>query len=223
MAGNLYFQSAYSSGTFISQLGSGTYDHIGFFGTNNNQAIDVNNFQDSTYITKSDGTIYPIESGGRLLNVKWKSSTTCDVSGWTDINISDINVFDAQNLSLAPDFVNRPSGTIMMRYASSGATDVYTYNAKLYAYDATGDQTDTAPDVRVMGFEINASGLWYTGQSGIWINMESNASPLNFVDHSAANNYLATSEHIWVAAISVRADAVGVLDDWNLAFTFQYA
>jgi len=132
-------------------------------------------------------------------------------------------VFSANNLDIAPDFDHRPSGTIMIRYCSDAGANVNTYNAVLYAYDATGSQTDAAPDVTVMGFEINASGAWYSGQSGVWVNMEASSSPLHFVDHSSANNYLAVPEHIWVACISVRADAVGILDDFNFIFSFQYA
>lgn len=222
MAGELFFHNAHASGTIISQLGSGTYDHLGFFGADYNTAIDVNSYQDSTYIVNSAGT--PLGGdAGILMNVKYKSSTTCDVSGWTDVSIDALNVFDVDNLSTSPDFAHRPSGTLMIRYCASGVSTVNTYQAKLYAYDATGSATDPAPDVTVMGFEINASGLWYSGQSGVWVAMEGSANPLHFVDHSATNNYEAASEHIWVAAITVRADSVGILDDWNLAFTFQYA
>jgi hypothetical protein len=225
MAGTITFHNAFASGTQISQLGSGTYDHIGFFGPNGTaSAVEVESYQDTTFIVEPDGTEMAAASGvSKLMNCKWISSSGVQVSGQPGVNIANLNVFDSGNLSTYPDFVNRPSGTLLIRYQASGTTKVRTYQAKLYAYDATGLQTQAPPDVVVLMFEINASGLAYAAQSGAWATAHTTNTPLFFADHSSTNGYEPKNAHFWVAGISVRPTAIGVLDDWNLAFQVSYA
>lgn len=222
--GTVIFHNARASGVIVSQLGSGVFDHIGFFGPFDTVSyVQKDNFQDTTWIIDSAGNPMPGAHSGKMTNCKYIDSDIVKVSGFPNAYINQVNVFNPAALTTYPDFPHQTSGTLLIEYVASGVSEVHTYNAKIYAYDATGAITDLPPDVTVMGFEINASGQWYTGQSGVWVAMNAQGSPLYFVDHRASNGWDAEHKHIWVAAISVKPDAVGILNDFNLAFQFQYA
>lgn len=223
--GTVEFRSARASGIFIHQLGSGTADHLGFFGAAGvNQSLTVNEYNDTTFITDELGNVptYLGEASGELRNCKYIDGSTVEVSG-AQITITNLNVFHVDNLDTAPHFINSVSGTLLIRYLASGVSEVHTYNARLWAYDRdAGDHVSAPTDVAVLGFEINASGEWYnTAQSGVWNSMDGYTSSLYFADHSPRNGYLAAHEHIWVAGITVRPEAVGALD-FGLGFTVQY-
>ena len=235
--GKIEFINARSSGIQIAQLGSGTFDHMGFFGPNgSSSAVEVGQYQDTTVIVDDVGVALTDHLGGTLdfggsgymTNNKNVGGSTVQISGlpegpMTEL-IADVNIFEVANLTQEPFFDRIPSGTLLIKYQSSGVSTVNTFNAKIYAYDATGLITDPAPDVTVVGFEINASGLWKnTAHSGVWTAMAGRNSALEFVNHSSANGYIPRQVHLWVASISARADSVGVLDDFNFAFQLQFA
>ncbi len=225
--GRLIFHSARASGVIVSQLGSGNFDHLGFFGPNNsNSAVEVGSYQDTTWIVNNLGV--PDAGGsGKLTNCKYIDQNTVQISGLPNgpyiKPINQVNKFIASALNTNPNFPQQSSGTLLIEYQASGSAKVNMYNAKLYAYDATGAVTDPPPDITILGFEINASGQWYTGQSGVWVTMHGQGNPLYFVNHSAANGWRPEHKHIWVAAISCKPTAVGIIDDWSLAFQCQYA
>ena len=226
--GRIIFHNARASGTLISQLGSGTYDHIGFFGANDTaSAVEVGAYQDTTWIVNSAGSKAAGETG-KLTNCKYINGTTVRISGLPkgpyNKTIAQVNVFKKAALGTYPSFPNQSSGTILIEYQASGSSKVSTYNAKLYAYDATGLTTDVAPDITIVGFEINASGVAYSvGTSGVWVALAGASNPLYFLNHATANKYVPQHKHIWVAALSVKPNSIGILDDWNLAFQVQYA
>jgi len=229
--GRIYYQNARVSGIVFSQLGSGLTDHIGFFGpTGAASAVQVGSFQDTTFMTKGDGSIasYLGAGSGALTNCKWTSTSGVRISGLPrgpyNKLLSQVNVFNPANLSTYPHFVNRSSGTLLIRYVASGVAAVHTYNAKMWAYDATGSLTDPPPDVTVNAFEINASGQWFdASHSGVWRTIHGQGNAMFFANHSPANGWTAQNTHIWVAALSIKANSVGVLDDMNFAVSLQFA
>jgi hypothetical protein len=230
--GSVTFYNARASGTRIQELGSGQFDHLGFFGPNGvTSAIEVNSYNDTTVIVDDNGdTFSDIDFGGSgyCTNNKNVGANLVQISGLPEGPlvefITDVNVFDPASLDTEPFFARIPSGTLLIRYDASGVSAVNTFNAKLYAYDATGAITDPAPDVTVVGFEINASGIWKdANHSGVWKSMEGRDNALEFANHSSANGYQPSNVHIWVASVSARADSVGALDDFNFAFQLQFA
>lgn len=229
--GTITFHNARASGTLIAQLGSGTYDHIGAFGSQGpTTGVTVGSYQDTLVIVDSNGDAIPGVFGGSgyLTNTKNIGPSTVRISGLPEgpyeANIVDVNIFESANLDTEPFFTRIPSGALLVRYEASGTSSVHTFNAKLYAYDNTGAITDAPPDITVVGFEINASGLWKnTAHSGVWKTMHGRDNALEFVNHSSLNGYQARNLHLWVAAISVKPDAVGELDRWNLAFQMSFA
>lgn len=224
-------------GLEISQLGSGVFDHLASFGPNGNvSAVEVNNFQDTTLIVDEDGNpltdhlsaALPFGGSGYLTNNKRVGASGVSISGLPlgpfIANIADVNVFNPLNLSTPPDFANRPSGTLLVTYQASGVSQVHVYNPKFFAYDATGAITDSPPDVSVFGYEINASGqVFSTATSGVWQQTQGQNNPIFLVNHSPTNGWRAENLHYFVLGISVRPNAVGVLDDFNYAFQLQFA
>ena len=225
--GTVTFHNARASGIEVYQLGSGSPDHLGFFGSaGTSDAIPNGSYNGSIIIVDSNGTVpaYLGSESGKLTNCKWASASTVEISGWGAVEIDTINIFDTDNLDTYPDFKNRPSGALMIRYCASGTNAVRTYNAKLYAYELGGVTTSAPPDVTINAFEINASGQTRSAAySGVWTTCHGSDNALLFDDHSAANGWEPHTEHLWVAAISAKPNAVGILDQWSLAFQLQFA
>ena len=112
----------------------------------------------------------------------------------------------------------------MIQYFASGVSLVHTFNAKLYAFDNTATVETAAPDITIQGFEINASGQWRNSTvSGVWSIMNNRNNALEFSDHSNANGWQPANRHIFVAAITCKPNAVGILDDFDFAFELQFA
>jgi hypothetical protein len=232
--GRIEFRNARESGVVISLLGSGTYDHFGFFGPNGTTtAVEVGSYQDTTIVVDQNGvadpSLGPFGGSGFMTNCKNPGvGNQVEISGAPAgpgvVNIADVNIFDVDNLLTEPHFKHQNSGTLMIVYHASGDAAVHTFNAKLYGFDNTASVETAAPDVTIQGFEINASGLWRNAEhSGVWKTMSNRNDALEFSDHSNANGYQPNNMHIWVAAITCRPSAVGILDDFDLAFELQFA
>lgn len=215
----------------FSQLGSGTYDHVAFYGPNGTtSAVEIGSWQDTTTVADSGGVPFTaaLGSSGWMTNNKRVGASGVSISGLPagpyDVTLADVNKFQVGNLALAPDFLHRNSGTLLVVYTASGVSNVNIFNPKAFAYDATGALTDAPPDVTVAGYEINASGQWAgTSVSGIWQTTAGQNSPILLANRSTVNGWLPANEHYFVLGLSVKADSVGVLDDWNFAFQLQFA
>lgn len=210
-SGVLTFHACHNSGITVSELGKGTYDHIGFFGAGGpSDAIVVEQWNDSTWIVDASGN-RDTSTWGELVNNKYIDGSGCSSSGLGRVDISAYQDED-----------HTASGTLLVRFRTSGNIQIDTYNAKLYAFNnLTGNYYEPPEYVTVMGFEINPSGL---GSTFIWSDMGGLSKGVDFVDHSPATQYYEnTNEHLWYATISAKGSAVGFLDDWDLMFAFQYA
>ena len=232
--GRIEFRNARESGVEISLLGSGTYDHVSFYGPNGeNSAIELGSFQDSTIITDSNGVgnpaLGPFGGSGFMTNTKNVGDPlTVQLSGLPNgpgvVDIVDVNRLDQANFATEPEFSQQSSGTILIQYFASGVSEVNTFNAKMYAFDNTLSVNDPAPDITIQGFEINASGAWRNSTfSGVWSTMNKRDVALEFSDHSTNLGYVARNRHIWVAAITARPESIGTLDDFDFAFELQFA
>lgn len=224
-------------GLEISQLGSGTFDHLGFFGPNGNvSAVQVGSFQDTTQIVDNAGNPLTNHLGGQLdfgssgylTNNRQNGPSGVVISGLPagpyDVLLGAVNVFSPLNKPIEPDFLHRNSGSVLVVYEASGVSQVNVFNPKAFAYDATGALTDAPPDVQVFGYEINASGQWFSpAVSGVWQQTAGQNSPIFLTNHSNANGWEPENKHYFVLGLSVKPTAVGVLDDWNFAFQLQFA
>lgn len=215
----------------VAQLGSGVYDHVGFFGsTGHTSAVQLGDFQRSTLLVDDGGVPFLATFGGSgyFTNNRLKSSTAVVISGLPkgpyDVLLTKVNKFNSANLAIEPDFKNRPSGTLLIVYQASGAALVNVFNPKLFAFDANGSTSDPPPGVDVFGYEINASGQWFNSAvSGVWQQTEGQGSPVLLGNRSTVKGWKPRNEHYFGIGLSVRPTDVGVLDDWNLAFQLQFA
>jgi len=215
----------------VKQLGSGTYDHVGFFSsTGHTSAVQINEFQRSTLLVDDAGTPFLATFGGSgyFTNNRLKTSTGVVISGLPrgpyDVLLTKVNKFLSANLAIEPDFRHRPSGTLLITYQASGASLVNIFNPKLFAFDALGAVTDPPPGVNVFGYEINASGQWFSSAvSGVWQQTTGQGSPILLGNRSTAKGWKPRNEHYFGVGLSVRPTDVGVISDWNLAFSMQFA
>ena len=210
-SGVLTFRSAYNSGLAISNLTEGTYDHIGFFGAGGtSDAIIVGQYNGSTFITDASGSPN-LAVWGALMNNKYLDASGVSISGSARIGIADATLQSETGSA---------SGTLMIEFVASGAITISTYNAKLFAYDNTADIYTAPTDITLYGYEINPSGIGSTQ----WSSLQGYSAGLGFANHSAANDYMYdVGTHRWYAGVSARADSAGIIDDWNMIFTFQFA
>ena len=217
----------------ISQLGSGVTDHVGFFGPNGHvSAITVGQFQDTTIAVDDAGTPPNTTFGGTayLTNNKQNGPSGVIISGLPegpyDVKLTKVNRFLAANLAVGkyPDFLHRNSGTLLITYEASGASQVHIFNPKFFAFDNTATIDDSPPDVSVFGYEINGSGQWFNASvSGVWQQTTGRDSPIFLTNHSPANGWLAKNKHYFVLGLSVKPNSVGVLDLWDMGFQLQFA
>ena len=123
-SGVLTFHACHNSGIMIAALGEGTYDHIGFFGIGGtSDAVVVENYNNSTWVVDASGN-RDTSAWAELVNNKYIDASGCSSSGLGRVNISDYQ--DSDHLA---------SGTLLIRFQTSGNIAIDTYNAKLYAYN----------------------------------------------------------------------------------------
>ena len=118
--GRISVHNARESGVEISLLGSGTYDHVGFFGPNGTtSAVEVGSYQDTTIIVDDAGLENPLFGpfGGSGFMTNAKNPGLADevvLSGLPigpgQVKIDTVNVFDVANLGTEPEFANQRYG-----------------------------------------------------------------------------------------------------------------
>jgi len=234
--GTVKFRSAASSGVLIHQVGSGTFDHIAFYGvTGETSQVAVGTFQGSSFIAQSDGTVAGTTgTSGELTNCA-RVVDTDDTSGvlvkvvgnatpQAEVDIVFLSIFDPASVATYPDFVNRASGTLFVEFIAPSSLSVHTFNAKYYAFDNGGAITDPPPDVRIYGFEINPSGQFVSDASisGVWKLMDGQSQALDLANHSNALGWHPREFHYWTIGISALPEAIGALDQFDMAFQVQF-
>lgn len=213
-SGVLSFHACHNSGIMIYPLGTSDWSRMGFFGVNGvGDAIQVNNYNSTTCVVNASG-VRDTSIWGYLINNKYADASGCYTSGMPREDITNYQ-----------DTAHTASGTLLIWFRASGELTVSTYNAKLFSYDNTGAYTDAYDSVTLYGFEINPSGSLISGYDVTqWSSMQSIYQGINFADHSPLTEYQSNQgEHIWYAAISARANAVGILDGFDIVFSFQFA
>ena len=134
-------------------------NHVGFFGAGGPEgipfAVIVDRYQDQTFITNTSGTNlgqapYGLPASGKLINHKYVSSSTVNVSGLGEVAL----------INVTPE-----SGTILARFVASGSTEVSTQNAILYtvvlnASSGVDDVSSVVTGLKVQGYEPGADATW---------------------------------------------------------------
>lgn len=154
---------------------------MGFFGSAGapNSAVIVGQYQDTTFRTDHVGTQL-----GEMINSKFKSSTTVDVSG----TLSSGPMFGT-NFSIAN--LTNISGTLLCRFREPNDTAVITQQATFRAVDMTAGSG--VPDISDLadGITVQAAQLQDTAGNAAdstWTEVSSGGAALSLADQSLESN-----------------------------------
>ena len=175
----LYSAGGPSSGVVISELGSGEFSYIGFFGPSGfGDGILVGQPQNYTWITSADSITSPggdIRASGELTNNEWVDASGVSMSGASRLNL--VQVKESGN------------ATIMIRVVDTGSV-INVQNARLYAYDGVDVNNDPS-GVWVFTREIIPPSYPGSGDTQWTLTDAENYNYLvdrtDFVDYSASN------------------------------------
>lgn len=173
-------------------------DLIGFFGANFGESIPLDNYQDTTVVTNSTGTI----NDGALSNVKYVNATQGNWGNGTQ----NITALDSEYATL---HIRLTSGST----SRLQAVNLYAYSGSFSPGPAgSGSISASAPNnMNVHGFEIG-------GVNTTWTNMSGSAFPLALTPHIAE----AQQNHDYYIAISVSPTATGVNTVVSLALYAEW-
>jgi hypothetical protein len=186
---------------FTTLNGSG----LGFFGSSFGNAVALNAYQDTTYVTNSNGTVQgPIGD-----NVKY-----------THANSGNVNSVSGLHLRAIPNYL----ASLNIRIESDSA--IQTQNAKLYGYDRSNK--NNAPS----GVTFQAAELihpWLatspTGSgSTSWTQLSGSGSILSLSNSPGTNGQIpgASVRHDYYLALSAAPTTVGSKTNFGLWFEVEY-
>lgn len=185
----------WKSGDDVVTISSGS---IGFFGENFGESVPLDNYQGTTVVTNSTGTV----NNGGLPNVKFINTTQGDWGSGT------------QNLTL----LSSGDATLHIRLTSGSAFRTQAVN--LYAYSGSflvgsagsGSISASAPpNANIMGFEVG-------GENTTWTYMSGSASPLALTPHISS----AQQNQDYYVAISASPTVTGVNTVISLALYTEW-
>ena len=186
-------------------------NHVGFFGAGGPEgipfAVIVARYQDKTFITNASGTNlgaapWGLPGSGELINHKYVSSNTVNVSGLGSNSLSNVT----------PE-----SGTLLVRFEASGTTEVRTQNAILYtvALNATSgvdDVSSVVSNLKVQGYEPGVDATWtQTAGAGAVDNR------LLLQDHTVTDLV-----HDFFVGLSASPEAVGERSDFGFFMVIEF-
>lgn len=184
-------------------------NHLGFFGAGGPQgvpfAVIVDNYQDQTFITNRSGQnlgTVGVPASGKLINHKYVSSTTVQVSGQP-----------AQSLTQVP----QGSGTLLIRFVPSGAASVVTQNGLLRTVvlntsSGIDDVTSIVTNLKIQSYEIQEDSSWtQTAGAGAIDNR------LFLSDHPTA-----ATQHDFFVGLSASPEAVGARNNFGFFAVVEF-
>lgn len=205
-----FFNPAFKSQQ-ISELGSGTYDHLRFSAGTSGSSIVSGYWQDSTWISDSSGGVLTGASG-RLPNNKYISTTgvtITDASGATvATNITLDSITSTGVIGGGPDFDNSESGTILIKLQSDASEVFRVLSGYVWVDDGAGAAPTTA---NYYAFEYDKDGV----PSSTWKSIDGSgtnlAGALSLTPHTSSQGYDLAQDHWFSVAISARANSSGAV------------
>jgi hypothetical protein len=171
---------------------------IGFYGSSFGSSVGVGNYQNTTFITDSNGAI----QGEQINNIQWTHPNSGSINGAASVELTKI-----------PNYLS----TLNLRFSHS--TAVNAQNAKLRIYDRSNINNNPS-GVTCKVAEIvhpdtvqnnNGSGdtTWLTPRgSAIIVDMAQSPGLSGMYAGGGSAGVLGT-QHDWYAAIAVSPDSVG--------------
>lgn len=190
------------TGNKFSLNGSG----LGFYGSSFGSAIRVNEYNQTTFITNSNGTV----QGPRTNNVRYVSATTGLVNELTNLNLLQIP---------------NQSGTLNIRIASD--SPISTQNARLYGTDRVSSSNGPS-GVTLRGAEIIHPWATYTpagSGSSSWVNLNGISSYLSLSSSPGISGLVPGSSaiHDYYIALSASPSSIGSKTQFGFLFEVEYA
>lgn len=217
----------YAAGNTIATSG------LGFFGGSFGQAVEINQFQDTTFITDSAGTL----QGAAVNNIKYYTDTKAFAPG----------IVEATGIHRIPN----DKATLNVRFTHSSA--VRTQNCKLRIFDrvnkdfaASGVITRVAELLHTSAsYDVEGSGdtTWYgsatgagspnpsdrlaagtntVGGSGIVVPLAQSPGPSGHYAGNGTANTGQYTQHDWYLAISASPDSIGSKTQYGLYVELEY-
>lgn len=231
--------SFYAGDTVVNHLsGSG----LGFFGGSFGASVEINKWQDTTFITDGNGTV----QGGAANNVKYSSDSLAYAAG----------VVPATGLKYIPN----SKATANIRFTNS--TTVRTQNVKLKIFDRTNkDHPASGVITRITellhpsaSYSVEGSGdaLWWGGSthtgtdaqgtftgapnpssrltagtntvggSGIFVPLAKSPGPSGIFAGDGSSNTGQYTQHDWYVGITASPDSVGSKTLYGLYVELEY-
>lgn len=203
MAASISFHA--DSFGIVNLAGSG----LGFYGSSFGSSVDVGSYQDTTFLTNSDGTT----QGPQVNNIKWTHPASGSINGAASVSLLAI-----------PNYL----ATLQIKLTSD--TAVRTQNAKLRIYDrssinnpASGVTCKVAELIHPGFTQVvtgSGSSSWQT-PTGSSVILSLMASP--GVSGLSPNGPSTSSvEHSWHCGLSCSPDSVGSKTSFALFFSTEY-
>lgn len=231
--------SFYAGGTAINNIsGSG----LGFFGGSFGQSVEINKFQDTTFITNGAGT----SQAGAANNIKYSSDilafapsvvpatglryipnekATCNVRFTNSTVVKTQNVrlriFDRANK-------NHPASGVITRVAE------IIHPQTSYGVEGSGDatfwgsSTHTGADAHGT-FQAGANpsdrlpaGVYTVGGSGIVVPLAQSPGPSGFYAGDGSKNTGSYTQHDWYLGITASPDSIGSKTLYGLYVELEY-
>ena len=217
----------YAAGNTIATSG------LGFFGGSFGQAVEINKFQDTTFITDSAGTL----QGAAVNNIKYSTDTKAFAPG----------IVPATGIHRIPN----DKATLNVRFTHSSA--VRTQNCKLRIFDrvnkdfaASGVITRVAELLHTSAsYDVEGSGdtTWYgsatgagspnpsdrlsagtntVGGSGIVVPLAQSPGPSGHYSGNGTGNTGQYTQHDWYLAITASPDSIGSKTQYGLYIELEY-
>ncbi|MBT5188159.1 MAG: hypothetical protein HOM01_15230 [Kordiimonadaceae bacterium] len=220
MAVNLTFRNPAATGTILSLLTAGTYDHLRFSGATSGTAVASGSSQDTSWISDSAGIpAGAAGTSGALPNNKYISSSNIVINdnAGSQAYSGTLAALPANTVATAPDFDLRPSGTILIDLSSDDGSVFRTSNTLFYLDDGTTPAT--APvGITAHAVEFNKNGEGST----TWTDVGGSGNQITLQEHSLGNGYAQATQHMFAIALSVVPTTSGTLESIRLSFSTDF-
>ena len=231
--------SFYAGDTVVNHLsGSG----LGFFGGSFGASVEINKWQDTTFITDGNGTV----QGGAANNVKYSTDSLAYAAGivpatglkyipnskaTANIRFTNSTVVRTQNVKLRIfDRTNKdhPASGVITRvaellhpsssYSVEGSGDSTWWGSSTHTgTDAQGTfQGSLKPSSRL------ASGTNTVGGSGIYVPLAKSPGPSGIFAGNGSANTSQYTQHDWYVGITASPDSVGSKTLYGLYVELEY-
>ena len=182
---------------------------LGFFGSAWGASVNVGEFQQTTWITDSNGTI----QGEQVDNVAWSHPNSGSINGAAPINLLNV-----------PNYLS----TLNIRFNHTSA--IKTQNAKLRIYDRSNINNDPSGVTCYVAEVIHVNTTQDATGSGdsSWINVHGSAVVMDLVASPGLSGYSPNgpgtqdANHDFYVLISPSPDSIGSKTQFGLYAELEY-